>query len=168
MTVYLCVNEGAGTVQNVDSGAQLCLWNASQPFPVGDLGAYWFRVGDCYVPPTPSNTPSVTPSPTPSVTPSNTPAPTPGSSPSPTPSITPTPTVTPSVTPAACTTYTIDSYYDAGENEYVIDASWTYCNGSPGNLVQQSNVPFSSGNICAQNGTMSVITGTENIGGACS
>ena len=61
----------------------------------------------------------------------------------------------------------IDSVYDAGENNYTIDATWTYCNGTSGNLIQTQGTSFGSGNICARNDTVIITIGTLNTGASC-
>ncbi len=91
---------------------------------------------------------SVTPSPTPT----NTSTPTPSITPTNTPTNTGTPTPTPT-DPRACRTYTINAYFGTAT------FNWTNCDGTPGTITLTNTFT----NICAKQGSVSVISGLGTI-----
>jgi hypothetical protein len=99
-----------------------------------------------------------TPTPTPTATPVP-PTPTPTASPTPTGTPVP-PTPTPTPTPATtCRTYQIDASYI--NDEYLIDISYTDCDGNPQTLTQSDQNPFSE-IICAEEDSIVINQGGED------
>lgn len=91
------------------------------------------------------------------------PVPTPTAVPSPT----PTPTPTPSPAPAPqCSSYTLSTSM-GGSSSNQLNASWTYCDGTPGAANFASFGAVTIGPICIRNGTLQVNIGSANYLGSC-
>ncbi len=114
--------------------------------------------------PTPSPSPippTATMTPTPTAT-SVTPTPYP-LEPTPTPTIIP-PTPTP--TTAQCTSYTLSTLM-SGASSNQLNASWTYCDGTPGSANFAGPTPITIGPLCIRNGTLLITIGYSNYLGDC-